>query len=80
MREVVESWWNGYHGSMARARVRLCRNGMHWSVEREGPRQAYEETPCFNENQARAEVQRLLSEVRPAAWRRVDRLNKPAGR
>lgn len=72
VREVVESWWNGYHGSMARVRLRLCRDADQWSVEREGPGSHYELTPCFSESQARAEVRRLMGRTAPANWRRVD--------
>jgi hypothetical protein len=73
MREVVESWWNGYHGSLARVRLRLCQDAGQWSVEREGPGSHYELTPCFSESQARAEVRRLMDRTSPANWRRMDR-------
>jgi hypothetical protein len=79
VREVIESWWNGYHGSMARVRLRLCRDADQWSVEREGPGPHYELTPCFSESQARAEVQRLLARTSPANWRRMDDLSRRPG-
>lgn len=71
---VVESWWNGFMGSMGRERVRLREDGGRWSVEHDGPGSAYTVTPCTGERQARAELARAM---RPGQeWRRMDQLSR----
>ncbi len=67
--QVVESWWNGAWGSMARERVRLREDKGRWSVEHVGPGDRYEYIPCNDERQARVELQRLTAFGR--GWREV---------
>lgn len=68
---VVERWWNGLYGTMTGQRIRIVERGGAWSVESDGPSEAFTVTPCEGLEQARTEVERQRLEA-GGTWRRID--------